>query len=86
MAADGITRTLQRAGNPKANRSFVIREGVLRLMESMSNKSEEEMLLDFISQQGNCWLRASSSKPRLKGESYLCILKRTSNNGAKGTM
>jgi hypothetical protein len=48
---DRMTRALQRAGNPKANRSFVIREGVQRLMESMSNKSEGEMLQDFIEQQ-----------------------------------
>jgi hypothetical protein len=32
---DYITRTLQQAGNPKANRSLVIREAILRLQEEL---------------------------------------------------
>ena len=38
---------LQRAGNPMANRSLVVREAILRLKEELENKSPEQMLHDF---------------------------------------
>ena len=45
---DHITRGLQQAGNPKANRSFVIREAILRLQEELKDKSPDEVLQNFI--------------------------------------
>ena len=44
-------KTLQRAGNPKANRSLVIREAILRLQEDLEEKNPEEVLQDFIKHQ-----------------------------------
>ena len=40
-------KTLQRAGNPKANRSLIIREAILRLQEDLKEKNPEEVLQDF---------------------------------------
>ena len=45
---DQITRTLQIAGNPKANRSLVIREAILRLQEEMAGKDPKDILASFI--------------------------------------
>lgn len=45
---DQITRMLQIAGNPKANRSFVIREAILRLQEEMAGKDPQDILASFI--------------------------------------
>ncbi len=45
---DEITDALKRAGNPKANRSMVIREAIYTLQEELSEKSPDEMLLYFI--------------------------------------
>ncbi len=48
---DHITRVLQRAGNPKANRSLVIREAISRLQEDLQEKSPQETMHYFIEQQ-----------------------------------
>ncbi len=45
---DQITDGLKRAGNPKANRSMVIREAIYRLQEELNDKSPEEVLQYFI--------------------------------------
>jgi hypothetical protein len=45
---DHLTQMLQRAGNPKANRSLVIREAIARLQEDLQDKSPQEALQDFI--------------------------------------
>jgi hypothetical protein len=45
---DHMTQILQRAGNPKANRSLVIREAIARLQEDLQDKSPQEALQDFI--------------------------------------
>lgn len=44
---DETTAALRRGGNPKANRSFVVREAILRLQESLRGKSDPEMVHDF---------------------------------------
>jgi hypothetical protein len=48
---DHITQVLQRAGNPKANRSLVIREAISQLQEHLAGKSPEEALHYFIERQ-----------------------------------
>ncbi len=48
---DHLTRVLQHAGHPKANRSLVIREAISRLQEDLQEKSPEETLQDFIEHQ-----------------------------------
>ncbi len=48
---DRTTTALQRAGNPKANRSLVIREAICRLQEELQGKAAEEILQDFIERQ-----------------------------------
>jgi hypothetical protein len=45
---DHITALLKRAGNPKANRSMVIREAIYRLQKDLDDKSPEEILHYFI--------------------------------------
>lgn len=45
---DQIADALKRAGNPKANRSMVIREAIYRLQEELTDKSPEEVLQYFI--------------------------------------
>jgi hypothetical protein len=45
---DQITKMLQLAGNPKANRSLVVREAILRMQEEMSGKDAQEILQSFI--------------------------------------
>lgn len=45
---DQVTKMLQLAGNPKANRSLVIREAILRLQEEMEGKDSQEILNSFI--------------------------------------
>ena len=45
---DHLTQMLQRAGNPKANRSLVIREAIARLQEDLQDKSPQEALQSFI--------------------------------------
>lgn len=48
---DQITRTLQLAGNAKANRSLVVREAILRLREELAAKDPGEILVDFTARQ-----------------------------------
>lgn len=48
---DHLTRVLQNAGNPKANRSLVIREAISRLQEDLQEKSLQETLQYFIEHQ-----------------------------------
>jgi hypothetical protein len=36
------------AGNPKANRSLVVREAILRLQEEMTGKDPQDILASFI--------------------------------------
>jgi hypothetical protein len=45
---DQIAEVLKRAGNPKANRSMVIREAIYRLQEELTDKSPDEVLQYFI--------------------------------------
>jgi len=45
---DHLTQMLQRAGNPKANRSLVIREAIARLQDDLQDKSPQEALQSFI--------------------------------------
>ena len=45
---DRVTAMLRQAGNPKANRSLVIREAILRLEEAVGEKDPNELLQDFI--------------------------------------
>ncbi len=44
---DEATNTLRKAGNPKANRSLVVREAILRLQEALKDKKPEDVLKDF---------------------------------------
>jgi hypothetical protein len=55
---DHLTQVLQRAGNPKANRSLVIREAIAQLQETVQGKNPEEILHCFIERQAK---RAHSS-------------------------
>lgn len=48
---DHTSQVLHRAGTPKANRSLVIREAILRLQEELEGKSPEEILRYFIERQ-----------------------------------
>jgi hypothetical protein len=52
--ADWIDKTaagLQKAGNPKANRSLVVREAILRLQEEVESKDPSQLLKDFSEHQ-----------------------------------
>ena len=44
---DLVTRLLQRGGNSKANRSFVVREALLRLEEALRGMGPEDLVRDF---------------------------------------
>ena len=48
QTADHITDALQQAGWPKANRSLVIREALLRLADDLVGKSSEEVFRYFV--------------------------------------
>lgn len=48
---DHTCKALQRAGSPKANRSLVIREAILRLQEALKDKSPAEVLRSFTEHQ-----------------------------------
>jgi hypothetical protein len=50
---DHITRALQQAGNPKANRSLVVREAILRLRSTLEGMEPAEILLDFVRHQAH---------------------------------
>jgi hypothetical protein len=47
-AANRITEILRRGGWPKANRSLVIREALLRLEDELAAKSPEEIFRYFV--------------------------------------
>ena len=48
---DKAAAELQKAGNPKANRSLVVREAILRLQEEVGAKDPGQMLKDFSDRQ-----------------------------------
>jgi hypothetical protein len=48
VEADRLTEMLLRAGWPKANRSLVVREALLRLLEDLAGKEPEEVFRDFL--------------------------------------
>jgi len=48
---DRTTTSLRHAGNPKANRSLVVREAVLRLQEELHDKSPDQVVRDFTERQ-----------------------------------
>ena len=48
---DQIALMLRCSGNPKANRSLVVREGILRLQEDLREKDPAAVLRDFIDRQ-----------------------------------
>ena len=48
---DRTTAALRQAGNPKANRSLVVREAVLRLQEEVREKTPDELVQDFTQRQ-----------------------------------
>lgn len=45
---DEITEVLKQSGNPKANRSMVVREAIRLLRESLDNRQSDEILQFFI--------------------------------------
>lgn len=47
---DQTSRILKKAGNPKANRSLVVREAIYRLKDELQGKSPTEVLQYFIGQ------------------------------------
>ena len=44
---DEVVLILRRSGNPKANRSLVVREAILRLQEDLRAKEPGDVLHDF---------------------------------------
>ena len=48
IEADRITEVLRQGGWPKANRSLVIREALLRLEDELNGKSPEEVFRYFV--------------------------------------
>ncbi len=48
---DRTTAALRQAGNPKATRSLVVREAVLRLQEQFTDKSPEQIVQSFTETQ-----------------------------------
>ena len=46
-AADRLTEILRRGGWPKANRSLIMREALIRLEEELAGKSAEEVFQYF---------------------------------------
>jgi hypothetical protein len=49
--ADRLTELLRQGGWSNANRSLVIREGLLRLQEDLAGKSREEVVRYFLDRQ-----------------------------------
>ena len=47
---DHISQLLKQIGNPKANRSLVVREAIYQLQQELTGKSPEEVLQHFIGQ------------------------------------
>jgi hypothetical protein len=50
--ADRFADILRAAGWPRATRSLVIREALLRLQEDLVDKTHEEIFRDFVDRQG----------------------------------
>jgi len=48
VEADRLTEMLRRAGWPKANRSLVVREALLRLFEDLAGKESEDVFRYFL--------------------------------------
>lgn len=48
---DHTSKVLHLAGNPKANRSLVVREAILRLQEELKGKNPQETLRYFTERQ-----------------------------------
>jgi hypothetical protein len=48
---DEVVLMLQRSGNPKANRSLVVREAILRLQEDLRAKVPGDVLHNFTARQ-----------------------------------
>ncbi len=48
---DQTTKALQNSGSPKANRSLVVREAILRLQEDLGDKSAPEIVKNFTESQ-----------------------------------
>jgi len=48
---DEVVLMLQHSGNPKANRSFVVREAILRLQDDSRAKDSGHVMRDFIDRQ-----------------------------------
>jgi len=48
---DNITQVLQRSGNPKANRSLVVREAILELQEELGKKDPRAISQHFLERQ-----------------------------------
>ena len=48
---DETTKALQNSGSPKANRSLVVREAILRLREDLDDKSAAEIVRNFTERQ-----------------------------------
>jgi hypothetical protein len=63
-AADHFTAVLREAGGPKANRTLVIREALLRLADELQGKSSEEIFRYFLERYAR---RASQSSPSPNG-------------------
>jgi len=46
-----ITKAIQKAGSPKANRSFIVREAILRLQDALKGMDPDEMLQNITEYQ-----------------------------------
>jgi len=69
VEADRITEILRESGWPKANRSLVIREALLRLEDELSGKSSEDVFRYFVDRYARRAgqlpsSRAASNRPR----------------------
>ena len=61
--ADRLTRLLRMAGWPAANRSFVIREALLRLDDELRDGAAEDVLNYFVASQTRRLKRSSTEQP-----------------------
>lgn len=59
--ADRLTRLLRTAGWPTANRSFVIREALLRLNDDLLDSPPEDVLNYFVASQSRRLKRSATS-------------------------
>lgn len=48
---DQTTKLIQKGGNPKASRSYVVREAILRLQEAFANMTPQEINEDIANHQ-----------------------------------